>query len=291
MKRKIVVRMRGGLGNQLFIIAFSYFVASKMNDEYEIVLDDREYDYYKIRRFEILDLIKDDDIRLYDSKKDSSLFYEISRKLFHIFQRFIFNYAALSNILKKCGLYYSRRSGENVSDVKKTCVYLYGYFQDARVVDQVKDKINKQMNICDTGYLFNLNYKYIAVSIRCGQDYIDNGWPICSAEYFNKGIQYLVNNKYVNENIRILVFADEMEQVRSWDFGRTVEFMDRYSAVEQIQIMMNCDDFVIANSSFAWWGAYLGCKSHSVVIMPKVWYSLDEKIEDTLLLFDHCVVL
>ena len=46
--KKIIVRMRGGLGNQLFILASAYSVARQFED-YELVIDDREYKKYKIR--------------------------------------------------------------------------------------------------------------------------------------------------------------------------------------------------------------------------------------------------
>ena len=50
---KIVARMRGGLGNQLFILACAYYVKGICDTDTEIVLDTREYKNYKVRNFEI----------------------------------------------------------------------------------------------------------------------------------------------------------------------------------------------------------------------------------------------
>ena len=46
---------------------------------------------------------------------------------------------------------------------------------------------------------------------------------------------------------------------------------------EEMLLMSNCDHHVIANSSFSWWGAYLGAK-HSdtkVVCAPRRWFGAD----------------
>jgi len=45
-------------------------------------------------------------------------------------------------------------------------------------------------------------------------------------------------------------------------------------------LMSMCDDFIIANSSFSWWGAWLGNKGE--VVAPKQWFGkgLDHDTKD-----------
>jgi hypothetical protein len=38
--------------------------------------------------------------------------------------------------------------------------------------------------------------------------------------------------------------------------------------IEQLALMSLCDHFIISNSTFSWWGAYLGEKEHSKIIHP-----------------------
>ena len=68
--QNIVVRMRGGLGNQLFILAFAYWISDQNAGNVPITLDVREYRHFKLRQFELLELIKDDSIRgkMYEQK-------------------------------------------------------------------------------------------------------------------------------------------------------------------------------------------------------------------------------
>ena len=50
------------------------------------------------------------------------------------------------------------------------------------------------------------------------------------------------------------------------------EEFQNISAVESMLIMSNCDLSIISNSTFSWWGAYIG-KEKEVVIAPSKWFS------------------
>jgi hypothetical protein len=41
---------------------------------------------------------------------------------------------------------------------------------------------------------------------------------------------------------------------------------------EELRLMSKCNHFIIANSSFSWWAAWLAEKTGTIIIAPKRWY-------------------
>ena len=53
--------------------------------------------------------------------------------------------------------------------------------------------------------------------------------------------------------------------------------------------MMNCKNFIIANSSFSWWSAWLSPEKNKTVIAPKKWFN--QNIDTSDLIPDNWVRL
>jgi hypothetical protein len=58
--------------------------------------------------------------------------------------------------------------------------------------------------------------------------------------------------------------------------------MDDY---EQMLLMSSCRHNVIANSTFSWWGSYLGNTTKKIVCYPSLWFGVKLKQKDTKDLF------
>ena len=88
----------------------------------------------------------------------------------------------------------------------------------------------------------------------------------CSIRYYNKSLSLL------DDNIKILIFTDDVKWVKDQNCFKS----DRYiihnpvSNATDMCMMTMCDYNIIANSSFSWWGAWLG--KHQRVIAPKIWF-------------------
>ncbi len=288
---KIVARMRGGLGNQLFILAYAYALAEQGGKDMEIVLDTREYETFKIRNYELKEVIRDPQVRML-SDQDKSRFYDLTREMFHASQRLIRKETGSIRMLSGMGLYYGRRNAEFCRLKSKKKNYVYGYFQDERIAGALKKRIGKELILPEVDVPSGENGRpRIAVSIRIGQDYRDQGWPICDAVYFQKGIQHILAQKYLGQKVDVLVFSDEPEQAKAMNLAEDAYFAEGLSPTEQLALMAKCDDFVISNSSFSWWGAYLGAKEDSIVVMPKDWYQWHGKTAETKLVYRNAVIL
>jgi hypothetical protein len=92
-------------------------------------------------------------------------------------------------------------------------------------------------------------------------------------DYYKKGVE-LIQKTY--PATKIFAFSDDPSWCREnlpSDFF-IIEGTDKF---EDLQLMSLCNHAVIANSSFSWWGAWLGdFQSERIVIAPEKWFGTDE---------------
>jgi len=102
------------------------------------------------------------------------------------------------------------------------------------------------------------------------KDYVglQNFHGLPSLEYYKKAVR-LIEEKHGPTNF--LIFSDDTEWCKqNFTTGRIVEGLTKY---EDLQLMSLCNHAVIANSSFSWWGAWLGdWQSGRTVVAPKRWF-------------------
>ena len=73
----------------------------------------------------------------------------------------------------------------------------------------------------------------------------------------------------------LFVFSDEIEHVSKqlghWARTTFVGNNPPSARHEDFRLLTNCRDFIVANSSFSWWAAWLGKDSEKTVVAPAVW--------------------
>jgi hypothetical protein len=114
----------------------------------------------------------------------------------------------------------------------------------------------------------------VAIHIRRG-DYRDPrlapAYDICDAAYYQRARALMAER---HPDAKFYVFSDEIENVaREFaDWPRTTFVRARAGddAAEFI-LMCQCNDLIVANSSFSWWAAWLGTAPDKIVIAPKIW--------------------
>lgn len=123
----------------------------------------------------------------------------------------------------------------------------------------------------------------VSLHIRRG-DYVNNPYyvDLTQTDYYDKAIDYFF------PSTEFLVFcADrqdgsddgkDQEWVMNWletKYGKRFTLYKGFSEVDDMNTMMLCCmGHIIANSSFSWWGAFLGdcTKGGSPNIAPKQWF-------------------
>lgn len=110
----------------------------------------------------------------------------------------------------------------------------------------------------------------LAVHIRRG-DYIGSGrHTLLGLGYYRSSIDRALREREVD---RIFFFSDDPEWLRAQPLSRrgSVISSERWSATEEFQMMSRAKHFVIANSTYSWWAAWLGKRRGKAVYFPTRW--------------------
>lgn len=150
---------------------------------------------------------------------------------------------------------------------------LFGYFQTEKYWSDSKDAIKNQL-IFKKEIINQLRRKQyaafkkqtIAIHMRRG-DYVGNkNYELLPAHYYILALfEHFPNWQEYN----IIVFGDDMGYCKlHFDCLPNVFFAEGNSPIEDIALMTQCNHFIIANSSFSFWGAYLGEKKGTKIVRP-----------------------
>ncbi len=168
-------------------------------------------------------------------------------------------------------------------------VYLRGYWQSDRYFSDISSTIRKELTYPEppTGKNAELLARIreedaICLHIRRG-DYVSDPHTaafhgVCSSAYYDRAIARLLP---VAKKPIFYVFSDDPEWARSNIIppGETI-YVDHNSCTEpfeDLRLMSACRHFVIANSSFSWWAAWLSDRAGKQVIAPQKWFQSEEK--------------
>jgi len=166
-----------------------------------------------------------------------------------------------------------------------------GYFQSPKYFHHNRDKIIDILKI--TPYLnkFKPNKKTIAIHFRFGDSSFNQGnHIILKTFYYINSINKLINllkennedyNDYdfvifseKNNNDIIDDFIDEIYSKIDYkiNFIKFYELFPNIKDYEELGYMSNCNHFIIANSTYSWFGAYLCNNPNKIVICPTSWF-------------------
>ncbi len=114
----------------------------------------------------------------------------------------------------------------------------------------------------------------IFIHLRLGDYKNESGIGVIPTKYYEKALREL-ELKGVSRNIWI--FTDEAESVHGYiqppsEFKITVIGENGLNPAETLELMRHGSAYVIANSTFSWWGAFLSYRSGCPKIMPTPWF-------------------
>jgi len=272
----IVVRLNGGLGNQMFQFAAAFALSRRLGVECRADLSSFQRG---IRRYELDCFTGPPGIA---GDKDIPLSSRLTR--FRVPSVLARNLGAALDRMK---IFHQESSAAFIFN-PKVCelsdnTYLDGYFQSEKYFSHIEREIRRIYMFRNSSDVTNEKMldeiratQAVSVHVRRG-DYISNATTnryhgTCSVEYYSKACRMLAERA---SDLRFFIFSDDS----SWAEenikppARTVYVGHNKSAAdyEDMRLMSNCRHHVIANSSFSWWAAWLNPSPEKIVIAPKRW--------------------
>ena len=153
-------------------------------------------------------------------------------------------------------------------------VSLQGYFQTEKYFKHIEDEIrddfifHPEISGPCKELIENVDNP-IALHVR-RTDYVTN-----SANHFNMPLEYYeASLKHFDDDRNVIVFSDDSEWCKQQDLFADDRFMVSENDDNRVDLclMSMCNDFIIANSSYSWWGAWLSSNQNKKVIAPVQWF-------------------
>lgn len=275
---KIIVKLSGGLGNQLCQYAFALYL--KKITDYEIFIDTKFY--YKNqntkitrRNYELINVLNINN-NLYHGLFNKSLYFRLINKKY------------LNNIIS-----YSRLKILNNNNINNIILDKYNLIISNQVfgtLDQYNIIKNELLKLFNSSKIFinelinikrNIQYNNsVAVHIR-RTDYLnhDSIHHVLDTKYYleskNKIESLIINPKYY-------LFGDDHEFIQKKIlpiFPNSVIWKSNIKeSIYSDFIAMNfCENNIISNSTYSWWAAYLKNESNkkSIIVAPGKWLKND----------------
>ncbi len=164
-------------------------------------------------------------------------------------------------------------------------VYLDGYWQSEQYFAASADVLRQEFQLRNAPDAANAAMlrqidatSAVSVHVRRG-DYVTDAKTnqyhgVCSLDYYAAAVNYLTRTVTAPH---FFVFSDDPQWCREHlRFGYPVTLVEHNGAeqdYEDLRLMSRCQHHIIANSSFSWWGAWLGSYTEKLVIAPRQWYA------------------
>lgn len=275
----IIIKLQGGLGNQLFQYAFARNMSIENNTNLKFDISwykNSNNRFFKLNSFNTkIEIASNKEVVKYFKKDNLQRKIQKSIDLIKLIK--------FKKIITENDLSFN----DKYLNIGKNC-YVNGYWQSEKYFKNIENIIRKEFTLKEkiNDNLFDI-YKLIeksnsiSIHIRRG-DYLSNKYSrkyhVLQTEYYLKTIE-LITKKIKNPHF--FIFSDDIKWAQdnlNINFNKTfIEPELGSKDYEELILMSKCKHNIIANSSFSWWGAWLNNNTDKIVIAPKDWYKIEAK--------------
>ena len=278
MQKYVVANLVGGLGNQLFIYATAFALAERcgrlllLNQSYYHDCAEAEHERYRLDAFRISG-------QLLPARSILGLWSDNrARYVRGIARRFVSSLGVATLVDRLNGYQGPLVCGEELATVLQGVWQCEDYFKDYRqaiceqfVLRDVPSHVSPELlQILSEG-------ETVCVHLRRGDTVLVEKWrnSICclGVDYYRKAAgEVCARVKWP----KFVVFSDDAlaaRQVMEEATSLPVLYASDYQIgddLADLYAMQHCRHFVLANSTFSWWAAWLAQQKGTVVVSPDV---------------------
>jgi len=264
----IIVRLRGGLGNQLFQFAAAHALA--VHKGADLRSDLYTYTKHPLRKYELHNF----NIDLPEATRDEVHQFTGSN--------LVARYLNKKNNYFNCPNVFAQPHYHFYEDFFSLPVpiYLSGYWQSEKYFLNVSDALRKM--ITPSKPLDPKNADLVSTVQSCDSvavhirrsDYTQTGFfKTMDLDYYRRAFEAI--GKKIS-NPRYFIFSDDIAWSRQQLSDlKDVTFVDHNKgdhSFKDLLVMSACRNQVIANSTFSWWAAWLNPSANKTVIAPQTWF-------------------
>ena len=160
-------------------------------------------------------------------------------------------------------------------------VSLWGFYQTEKYFRHIREELLEDFAfkldvVEDCQPILEQFNDPVALHIRRGDFLINN------ANHNNLSLNYYAGAlKHFHGDREVVIFSDDTDWCKEQELFADDRFLvsEGNNSQHDLYLMSRCRDFIIANSSFSWWGAWLA--NYDQVIAPAQWFGPNNLDKDT----------
>ena len=291
----IIVRVSGGLGNQLFQYAFGISFSRK--NDCNVLFDINNYkhsrlssDYNSAKPHSLYCL------KLYKTKVELATDEQI-RKIRSMDSKLVEQPESIKDLYRKSDTGFShyievpKIVGSGVYEPGlfdfNGDFYFSGYFQSEKYFSDYKREFLNDFTLdikLDAANMKMLKQikstNSVSLHIRRG-DYLKSDIWLLPQSYYADAIKHILSRE---KKLHFYIFSNDIDWVM-----KNIKIDAPYSVVDinppnkgyfDLELMRHCKHNIIANSSFSWWGAWLNKNPDKIVLAPSPWNKMTDRFKD-----------
>lgn len=283
----VTCRVYGGLGNQLFCYAAARALSVRNGAKLKIdnisgFINDVEYKRtYRLDNFNI------------PCEKTNTPYSRYKLKILKLLSRYF--KIGKNRYIQQVNIDYD----PNIIQLKvNNDLYIEGYWQSEKYFKDIEAIIRSDLNFVIPDEVVNLPLvskiklvNSVSIHVRFFDDLSSDKTNNIPKDYYIKAMKKI--EKKVSEP-HYFVFSNDLDAAKKMDIwkDKKVVFMfdDNFKTEDYIDmwLMSQCKHFIIANSTFSWWGAWLSKHKEKIIIAPKkeirygvMWWGFDGLIPES----------